>query len=365
MATSSVNKCLRLIGRTISPIVHTTHQFYIKGCKVTITREPEENEKGYLSYPRKTHYGKLVKGEQKAPTVKNCYQGFVVVDFPGANNQAQKKLDWFLELETFGGHINEGMGKIEWLERKEIIPKKKSPKGKKLAIRKGLGYYPKPMLTAIKALLLHDFVHTEKHDSKIYQEVQIKSPFIREACKNHHNGEYLNNWLIPIIKKYDGLASFLNRRIPRREERRYDYENGVIDCKAVAEEIERKQENINELYNYIFYDKIFSRFYETIDFANNKLRKHLLLAVNLLMSDFKKGKIKVENNKIVIVSIPTTEKEEETKKFLSGSKVLKRIYPSKKELVRGKLEQTNFQELTVQSETARLKTEKINLRWNS
>jgi len=221
------------------------------------------------------------------------------------------------------------------------------------------------MVTAIKALLLHDFVHTEKHDSKIYQEVQIKSPFIREACKNHHNGEKIDNWLLPIIKKYDGLASFLNRKIPRREERRYDYDNGIIDCKAVANEIERRQENVNELYNYIFYDKTFSRFYETIDYANNKLRKHLLLAVNLLINDFKKGKIKVENNKVIRVSMPTAEKEEETKKFLSGSKVLKRIYPSKKELVRPKIEQTNFQELTVQSETARLKTEKINLRWNS
>jgi len=38
-----------------------------------------------------------------------------------------------------------------------------------------------------------------------------------------------------------GVASFLSRRILRREERRYDYENGIIDCKAVAEEIERKE----------------------------------------------------------------------------------------------------------------------------
>jgi len=353
--------CMRLIGEMITPVVHEKHQFYIKGCKVTISSGTEENEKGYLPYPKKGHYGKLIKGERKAPTIKKCFQGSWVMVTLGNGTQAQKKLEWFLGLDNLGAHTNEGMGKIKWLEVREINLPKKQPKEKKLIIRKGLGYYPKPMVTAIKVLLLHDFVHTEKHDSKIYQEVQIKSPFIQEACKNHHNGEKLNNWLLPIIKKYDGLASFLSRRIPRREERRYDYENGIIDCKIVASEIEEKQENINALYNYIYYNETFARFYETIDYANNKLRKHLLLAVNLLINDFKKGKIKVENNKIVVVSIPITEKEEETKKFLSGSKVLKRIYPSKKELVRPKIEQTSFQGLTVQSETARKKDRKNQL----
>jgi len=327
---------------------------------VSITREPKENEKGYLPYPRRMHYGKLIKGMRKAPTIKNCYQGFLVVDFPGYNKQAEKRLQWFLSLKGLGKHQKNGMGKIQWLERREVTPKKRTPRGKKLVIRKGLGCHPKPLKTAIKALLLHDFVHTEKHDSKIYHEVEIANRFVREACKKHHaNGEEKpNNWLIPIIKKYDGLASFLLRRIPRREERRYDYENGEIDCKAVAEEITEKQHNIYSLYNYIYYNKTFARFYETIDYTNNKLRNHLLLAVNLLINDFKKGKLSIENNKVKIVSQPTTEKEE-TKKFLSESKVLKRIYTSKKGVEKNI---SALQERSVKDENRPIITEKNHLR---
>ncbi len=327
------NKRSRLIGELITPIVINTPFFYIKGCKISVTKEPRENEKGYLPYPRKKYYGKLIKGVRKAPTIKKCFQGFVVVDFPGNNNQAREKLQRFLSLEGLGAHQKNGMGKIKWREQQEITPVRKTPQEKKLTIRKGLGKHPKPLQTAIKALLLHDFVHTEKHSSKIYHEVEITNSFIREACKKHHeNGseQNNNNWLIPIIRKYDGLASFLNRRIPRKEEKRYDYENGEIDCKAVAEEIATKQHSVYALYNYIYYNKTIARFYETITYANNKLRTHLLLAVNLLINDFKKGKITLENNRVKIVSLPTKEKEEENEKFLSKSLVLKRINPSKK-----------------------------------
>ncbi len=108
------------------------------------------------------------------------------------------------------------MGKIQLIKQQENTPIRRVPREKKLTIRKGLGHHPKPLKTAIKTLLLHDLVHTEKHDSKIYHEVEIRNKFIWEACKKHHeNGKKRqNNWLIPIIKKYDGLASYLLRRIP-------------------------------------------------------------------------------------------------------------------------------------------------------
>ena len=66
-----------------------------------------------------------------------------------------------------------------------------------------------------------------------------------------------------------------------------------------------------------------------MNYGYSNLRKHLLLTVNLFINDFKKGLILVENNKVT-VSQPAREKEEETKKFLSESMVLKRINPSKK-----------------------------------
>ena len=106
------SKRIRLIGELVTPIVVNSPFFFIKGCKISITKEPRENEKGYLPYPRKKHYGKLIKGERKAPTIRKCFQGFVIVDFPGNNNQARKKLQWFLSLESLGAHKNNGMGKI-------------------------------------------------------------------------------------------------------------------------------------------------------------------------------------------------------------------------------------------------------------
>ena len=211
------SKRLRLIGKTISPIVIQSPFFFIKGCKVSITKYPIENERGYFPYPKKQHLGKLIKGVRKAPTTKKCFQGFVVVDFPGQNNQTEKKLRWFLSLKGLGTRQQEGMGKILWLERKLVARVKRQPPVKKWRIRKGLGHYPRPMHQVLKALLLHDFVHTEKHQSKIYQEVEIADPLVREACKKHHNGEDTNNWLIPIIKKYDGLAALINRKIPNKK----------------------------------------------------------------------------------------------------------------------------------------------------
>lgn len=328
------SKHLRLVGKIITPIVINKPFFHMRGCKVSITKQPEENERGYFPYPRRTHFGKLIKGDRRAPTLRKCFKGYVVVDLRSrplrAGDQTEKKLKWFLNLEGLGGHQNEGMGKIQWLERKECMRKKKLPRKRKFQYLKGLGSYPEPMLVAIKALLLHDFVKTEKHISKIYREVNIENELIREACENHHNKECTaDNWLIPIIRKYDGLAEFITRKIPRKITARYDYFNGELDFKELVKEIELNQYSAHELYNYIYNSKALRRIPEAMNYSNNNLRKHLLLAVNLFIADFKKGLILVKDNEIRKVSKPTKEKEER-EKFLSKSKVLKRIYPSEK-----------------------------------
>ncbi|MHA1435277.1 MAG: hypothetical protein ACTSO7_15655 [Candidatus Heimdallarchaeota archaeon] len=359
--TEDINKRLQLIGKTISPVIVKNRIFFIKGCKVTITRDLNLNSKGHPTYPKKIINGKLVKGERKAPTIKNGYMGYVIVDFPGKATATLKKITWFIKQEALGAYQREGMGKIQWLEKREKEHTNKTPKKKKLIIRKGLGYYPKPMITAIKALLLHDFVHTSRHESKIYQEITIHNSFIQEACKNHHeNGKVeQNNWLIPIIKKYDHLAALWTRKIPTTATiSRYDYENGVIDCKALAEDITAKQHNFRALYNFVYYSKNINRFYESMTYAKNKLRNHLLLAVNLLISDFKKGRIRIKHNKVMIVSQPTRDKEE-NEKFLSKSMVLKRINMSKK----GAKKQTiALQERTVQEENPSAKNRENHLR---
>lgn len=56
-------------------------------------------------------------------------------------------------------------------------------------IRKGLGInYPEELQRLLIALMLHDFVHTEKHPSKIFQQIIIEDEVVRDACLNHHNG---------------------------------------------------------------------------------------------------------------------------------------------------------------------------------
>ena len=49
----SNNKRLQLIGKTISPIIVKNRVFFIKGCKVTITRKPILTEQGHPPYPKK------------------------------------------------------------------------------------------------------------------------------------------------------------------------------------------------------------------------------------------------------------------------------------------------------------------------
>lgn len=105
------SKHLRLVGKIITPIVSNKPFFHIRGCKVSITKHPEENERGYFPCPRRGHFGKLIKGERRAPTIRKCFKGFVVVDFLGEKKQAKKKMLWFFQLDSLGSHQTEEMGK--------------------------------------------------------------------------------------------------------------------------------------------------------------------------------------------------------------------------------------------------------------
>ena len=81
--------------------------------------------------------------------------------------------------------------------------------------------------------------------------------------------------------------------------------------------------------------------------------------VNLLINDFKKGKLELKNNKIEIVSIPA--KEEENEKFLSELMVLKRINTSKKGLAKD----ANLQVRSVKEEIPSAKNRENHLRFDN
>ncbi len=194
---------------------------------------------------KRSFVGKLVKGERKAPTILYAYRGFVRVSYvTSSETQAQKRINYLLALDNLGNNTNDGFGKIKWLNYR-VDPFRKQPaprKWKKLQIRKGLGpNYPEELKKLLIALMLHDFVHTEKHLSKIYQEITIEKEEIREACKNHHNGEDNENWLLPLVKYYDQLASRISRKKPFKTQSRYDYNNGTIDFEKIKREIEEIQ----------------------------------------------------------------------------------------------------------------------------
>lgn len=290
-------KLYTLEGKLLSPLISSTPFYKKKGCWVRVVGEHGTNKK-----PRRRFVGKLVKGERKAPTVLYAYRGFVQVSYvTTSEEQARKRINHFLAQDNLGSKANEGFGKVVWINY-QVEPYQKDPapkKWKKLRIRKGLGpNYPEELKKLLLALMLHDFVHTERHPSKIYQQITIEDDLIKEACLNHHNGEKSENWLIPLIKYYDQLASRISRKKPFKTEYRYDYLNGTIDFEKMVREIEGKQHSPHKLYNYIYNSKELNRIVESMDYGKKSLRNHLLLIVNLAINSYKNGRLLVEKRKL-------------------------------------------------------------------
>jgi hypothetical protein len=317
---SMVNKernLYTLWGKLLSPILLVNPFYKKKGCWIKIVGEQGTNQK-----PKRSFVGKLMTGERKAPTILFAYRGFVQVSCVTTSAaQAEKRINHFLAMDNLGSKANEGFGKVEWITyrvesyRKETAPRK----WKKQRIRKGLGpTYPEELQKLLKAIMLHDFVHTERHPSKIYQEVTIENEEIREACRNHHNGEENENWLLPLVKYYDQLASRISRKKPYKTNYRYDHQNGVIDFEKITREIEERQQSAYKLYNYIYQSKELKRIVESMEYGKKSLRNHLLLMVNLAINSYYNKWLVVENEKIYMVrensaSVKESEEHQNTK----------------------------------------------------
>ncbi|MBD3190624.1 MAG: hypothetical protein GF308_08265, partial [Candidatus Heimdallarchaeota archaeon] len=206
MATISRDKqMITLTGRLLTPIITPRPIYKQNGCWITIVRDLETEKKGRLAI-----VGKLVKGERKAPTLLRGFRGFVKIScVEDSLERAREKIAAFLS-QGLGSKTKEGYGRVDWIDcQVSDYQPNKPPKWKKLKFRRGLGpNYPKELQRLIIALLLHDFVHTEKHQSKIYEEVEIVDDEIREACVHHHNS-LKENELLPLLQYYDGLASYI------------------------------------------------------------------------------------------------------------------------------------------------------------
>ncbi|MBD3191957.1 MAG: hypothetical protein GF308_15015 [Candidatus Heimdallarchaeota archaeon] len=152
----------------------------------------------------------------------------------------------------------------------------------------------------IIALLLHDFVHTEKHKSKIYEEVEIVDEEIREACLHHHNS-LKDNELLPLLQYYDGLASYIGQKKPYKSTTRYNINEGKIDFKGLAKEIEKRQHSAYQLYQFVYQSKALTRLVKSMDYKGS-LRNHLLLMVNLAIKDYRQEKLIITDGNFQLLS---------------------------------------------------------------
>ncbi len=302
-----------LEGKLLTPIITPSLVTKNGSCRCKVLRNLTSEKK-----PLRTYIGKLVKGERKAPAKQLAYRGFVRITTVDWNNErGRKNIQNFFKREHLGKKTNEGFGMVQWVNYKEgpYKPVEQEQKRKKLKFRKGLGpNYPKELQRLIIALMLHDFVHTEKHPSKIFKEITINDVEIRTACLNHHNGTTNENILLPLIRYYDGLASYITRKKPFKTLTRYDYQNGKIAFEQLAEEIEERQDSAYKLYNYIYYSKELKRIVESMTYGQNSLRNHLLLMVNLAINDYLSRKIIIANGAII-----NRNNNQKTKKSISES----------------------------------------------
>ncbi len=306
-------KIFTLEGKIHSPLISSTQLIKNGKCWCKIIRDLTSEKK-----PLRTYIGKLTKGERKAPTKQLAYRGFIRVTTIDRNEErGRKNILNYLTKDFLGKRTSEGFGKVQWVNyrEEEYLQKQQEPKRKKLKLRKGLGpNYPKELQRLLIALMLHDFVKTEKHPSKIFQEITIEDEEIREACLNHHNRENSKNNLLPIVKYYDHLASYITRRKPYKTLTRYDFNNGKIDFKKLVIDIEEKQNSIYKLYNYIYQSKELGRIVESMTYGCNSLRNHLLLMVNLAINNYHQRKIVIVKGKIINRNI-----DQKTQKEISSS----------------------------------------------
>ncbi|MGC9778302.1 MAG: hypothetical protein HZR80_03580 [Candidatus Heimdallarchaeota archaeon] len=294
MAETQLRKIITLIGRLETPIILSKPFIKKHGCWIKVIGDPKTD-----SNPAFTPIGKVVSGEQRTPTVMRAYRGYLKITYMDSSmKQAREKAEYFLSRRFLGSKKAEGYGRIKWLSCSVVnYVLKQNHKKSKLKFRKGLGVnYPKNLQRLLLALMLHDFVHTEKHLSKIYEEVNIEDAEIRESCINHHNGCNTTNPYHTLIQYYDRFASFITRKTFFQTTSRYDIRDGAINFKELALEIEKRQSSAYKLYNYIYHSKELMRIVESMSYSKNNLRNHLLLMVNLAINDYLNGKLVFHQN---------------------------------------------------------------------
>ena len=263
------NNWFKLMGITKTPVISKRRQFFYKLGVITIHGRPRA-------------FGKLIKGERRPPKTYRAWYGDIELIVP------EHKLDEALAIDSIGRYTNEGMGQITWKEAKKLH-KKPLHTPKKIRIRKKLPTnLSETQQKLMIAMLLHDFVRTENHTSKIYTELTISDDYIYQLAKNHHNYE-IDDREIPLLSTlqyYDRFSSSISRKFRWTATSRYRVsEIEKIDFNALKRELETRQYSLYALYSYIFKSQELKKVNEALSYGFSSLKNHLLLMVNLYIDD--------------------------------------------------------------------------------
>ncbi len=264
-----VKNWVKLTGITKTPVVSKRRRFGITGLGViTIHGRPRA-------------FGKLTKGERRAPMTFRAWYGNIEFIVP------EHKLETAISLDRLGRYTHEGMGRIQWKEVKKLH-KKPLFVSRKITIRKMLPKLSDTQQKLLIAMLLHDFVHTERHNSKIYNEVSISDEYIHQLVENHHNYE-IDDTEVPLLSTlqyYDRLSSSISRKFRWKATSRYRIsEIEKIDFQALVSDIEKRQHSLFALYTYIRKSQELQKINEALSYGFSSLKNHLLLMVNLYIND--------------------------------------------------------------------------------
>ncbi|WP_287586423.1 hypothetical protein [Candidatus Borrarchaeum sp.] len=262
---------IKMRGITTTPIVSKRRHFFHKLGVVTIQGRPRV-------------VGKLKKGERRAPKTYRAWYGNIEFIVP------ENKLDEALAIDSIGRYTHEGMGQIIWKTVSKI--KKPLHTSKKIRIRKKLPKLSDMQNKLICAMLLHDFVNTERHTSKIYTEVSIVDDDVYNLVKNHHNYD-IDVRVLPllsILQYYDRLSASISRKFRWTAFSRYRVvESENIDFDALKKEIELQQHSPYALYTFIRKCQDLNMINESLKFGFSSLKNHLLLIANLYLDDIQDG----------------------------------------------------------------------------
>jgi len=203
------------------------------------------------------------------------------------------KLDDALGFEAVGRYTNEGMGEIIWKDAKYVH--KPLYTQQKIKFRKMLP----TNLTEIQhklliAMLLHDCVHNERHNSKIYVKVELQDDYVSQLVNNHHNYEYDERDipLLSTLQYYDQFSSSLSRKFRFSTISRYRVsELDKIDFHSLARDLEHRQHSLYALYSYIYKSQELKKVNEALMYGFSSLKNHMLLMVNLYLDDHRQSKV--------------------------------------------------------------------------